>query len=130
MSMKRYLIAGGVGSMVFAAALGSAAALDINDPGVVQYGESMDLTCDADGVYVEGYTSDTEMTNGPAISDRVRVSGIDGACFGKTIVAVITNENGVKLARGTAEITTSRQFVNFDKPVNAGDIDGVRLLIG
>lgn len=128
--MKRYLIAGAVGTMVFGAALGSAAALDITGNPTVQYGEDMSLECDPDGVLVEGFTPDTEMTSGPQTSDRVRVSGINSDCYGKALVAVVTDENGNRISRGVVfPISQASHWVTYPT-VDAADIDGLRLLIG
>lgn len=134
--MKRYLIAGGVGSMVFAAALGSAAALGINDAGVAQYGESTDLSCDSNGVNIAGYTSEPGMDQGPAKSYDVTVTGVSPACLGKTLVAAVTDGSGNTIGHGYSQINGSTVRVEWESKwgdngkINAGDIEGVRLLIG
>lgn len=129
--MKRYLVAGAVGTMVFGAALGSAAALNINDPGVVQYGQSFDLRCDTDGVTIDGYTADTEsMDSGPLTSTRMQISGIDPACEGQWLVAVLADSSGNKIAKKAIQLTAAdTQSVTYPA-VPASQIAGVRLLIG
>lgn len=133
--MKRYLIALGVGAMVFAGALGSAAALDINDSGVAQYGDDFDVTCDDDGVTVEGYYLDTD-AGAPSVSNGVVVSGVSGDCEGKDLVAGVTDTNGDALARGYVTVPAGGGTVNISYNIDGGpqvpvsDIGGVRLTIG
>ncbi len=132
--MKRYLLAFGIGAMVFAGVLGSAAALNINDPGVAQYGESFDLACDEDGVTIEGYFPDTD-AGIDSVSNGVVVSGIDAECFGKTLVAGATDASGNGLSRGFVEIDADTEIVRWgsvDGPdtVLYADLGGIRLTIG
>ncbi|MDZ7673789.1 MAG: hypothetical protein U5K30_01770 [Acidimicrobiales bacterium] len=133
--MKRYLIALGVGAMVFAGALGSAAALGINDSGVAQYGDDFDVTCDDDGVEVLGYFLDTD-AGAPSQSNGVVVDDVSSDCEGKTIVAGVTDANGDALARGAATIPSGGGSVNISYNIDGGpqvpveDIGGVRLTIG
>jgi hypothetical protein len=131
--MKRYLVAAGVGTLVFGGVLGSASALQINDPGVAQYGESFDLTCDDTGVSVTGYRVDSDAGR-DSQSNGVQVSGISTQCEGKTLVAAVTDGSGNGLARGAVEITGNT--VNVPYNIDGGpqvpllDIGGVRLTIG
>lgn len=130
--MKRYFAAFGVGTLVFGAVLGSAAALDINDPGVAQYGESFDLACDTDGVTVDGYWPDTDAGQ-ESRSNGVVVSGISEDCIGKTLVASVTDADGAGLARGAKAINGSSVTVAYNingDQVPYSQIEGVRLTIG
>lgn len=130
--MKRYLAAVGVGTLFFGAVLGSASALGIDDAGVAQYGESFNLTCDNDGVTVDGYFPDTD-AGAPSVSNGVVVSGISDACDGKTLVASVADADGNALARGAATIdgTTMTISYNIDgDQVPYSQIGGVRLTIG
>jgi hypothetical protein len=130
--MKRYLVAAGVGTLVFGGVLGSASALDITDPGVAQYGESFNLTCDDNGVQVAGYSVESD-ASAPSFSTGVVVDGISPLCNGKTIVASVTDQTGAGLARGAVTITDTRMRVPYNLnagPVDLADIDGVRLTLG
>lgn len=132
--MKRYLAAAGVGTLVFGAVIGSASALDITDPGVAQYGEAFDLTCDTDGVNVEGYFPDTE-AGAESVSNGVVISGISEECAGKTLVVGLTHENGDALARGFKVIgdsgtETVKYNLNGPAQVPFSQIGGIRLTIG
>ena len=130
--MKRYLAAAGVGTLVFGAVLGSASALEVTDPGVAQYGESFDLTCDDNGVQVAGYSVESD-ASADSFSTGVVVDGISPLCNGKTLVASVTDQDGNGLARGAVTITDTRVRVPYNLnggPVDLADIDGLRLTIG
>ncbi|MPZ64092.1 MAG: hypothetical protein GEU83_00715 [Pseudonocardiaceae bacterium] len=133
MSKKRYLAAFGAAGLVFAGVFGAAAALDVNNAGVAQSGESDQLSCDENGVRVVGYNLDT---NGyrTARSFGVTVDGIANACDGKTLVVRTLDDGGNQLGFGFAEITDNRQSVRYsDAPRNGvpvEDIERVQLTIG
>jgi hypothetical protein len=130
--MKRYLVAAGVGTLVFGGVLGSASALDITDPGVAQYGQSMDLQCDENGVTIAGYSVESD-ASAPSFSTGVVVEGISPLCNGKTLVASVTDQAGNGLARGAVTIDSTRERVPYNLnggPVDLADLDGVRLTIG
>lgn len=124
--------------MVFGAVLGSAAALDITNGGVAQYGQDFDLSCDENGVTVEGYMLDTD-ADGESLSSGVKVVGISNNCIGRTLVAGVSKSSGAALARGAATIVDTgageNELVipyNIDggPTVPVADIGGVRLTIG
>jgi hypothetical protein len=133
--MKRYLAAVGVGGVVFAAALGSAAALNINDPGVAQYGQSFGLACDSDGVTVLGYMTDSD-AGAPSVSNGVKVTGIDSDCAGRTLVAGATKGDGSALARGYVVIPAGGGTVVVPWNIDGGpqvpysQLGGIRLTLG
>ncbi|HEX2176504.1 MAG TPA: hypothetical protein VHG70_11395 [Nocardioidaceae bacterium] len=130
--MKRYLVAAGVGTLVFGGVLGSASALDINDPGVAQYGQAMDLVCDENGVNIDGYFLDTDADE-PSLSNGVVISNIAAACDGKTIVASVFDNAGDGLARGFVTLDdsgTATVKYNGGTQVPVSQIKGVRLTIG
>lgn len=80
--MKRYLVALGAAGLVGSVVLGSAAALSV-DGGVVQSGQDLTLTCDADGVTV---VQRSELDAQVPFSIGPKVTGIDAACVGENIV--------------------------------------------
>lgn len=132
--MKRYLAAFGIAGVVFAAVLGSAAALNIGDAGTVQFGQKMGVSCDRDGVTVDGYSLETNQ-DPVSTSYGVVVSGIDDTCAGKTIVAraLDRDKNPIPGAYGTAVIGDSgTEPVHYANGahVPARDIYGVQLTIG
>jgi hypothetical protein len=130
--MKRYLVAAGVGTLVFGGVLGSASALDITDPGVAQYGESFDLACDENGVSVAGYSVESD-GSADSFSTGVVVDSVSPLCNGKTLVASVTDGNGDMLARGAVTISDTRVRVPYNLnagPVDLAAIEGVRLTIG
>ena len=126
--MKRYLVAGAVGTMVFGAALGSASALQITDPGVAQYGSSYDLACDEDGVFVEGYK--TEVDFGDTTSHGIVINGISDECSGKTMVAEVTDANGNQLRKGSVVLTNSGKASISWAGIPFANFEGVQLTIG
>lgn len=89
--MNRYVIAAGVGSLVFAAAVGSASALDVN-AGVAQTGVG-ELGGDPDGVRVVSYKTESDTGE----SYGVRVGGINDVPAGSEMFAVIYDGSGNKL---------------------------------
>lgn len=133
--MKRYLGAFGAAALVFAAVLGSAAALDVGDAGVVQYGKSMDVSCDEDGVTVEGYFLETNGSgDAPAQSTSrgVVISDVSTNCQGKTMVASALGGGGGILATGSSEISRNTVRITYDDGdlIPAKNIEGVQLTIG
>ncbi len=96
--MKRYLIAAGVGSLVFAAAVGSASALDV-DAGVAQTGVGV-LGGDTNGVKVVSYKAESDTGE----SSGVRVAEINDVPSGSQLFAVAYDSNGDKV--GGAEAST------------------------
>lgn len=126
--MKRYLMAAGVGAVVFAGALGSAAALDINDPGVAQFGESYNLACDENGVSVRGYK--TEVDFGVTTSHGAIIEGISPLCAGKTMVVEVTDDQGNQLRKGAAVLTNSTTASISWSGIAFTDLEGVQITIG
>jgi hypothetical protein len=123
--MKRYLIAGAVGTMVFGAALGSAAALNIKGNPVAQYGDS-GVTCDTNGITVEGFRVDSEP---PSSSTGIVLSDIAPACNGKTIVATITDDEGTMLRRAYGPVDGQTKTLLWNK-IELSEIEGVQLTLG
>lgn len=126
--MKRYLIAAGLGAMVFTGALGSAAALGVNGNPVAQYGEDMNLVCDPNGVNVDGFfvDSDNEST-----SSGVVLSDIHDDCDGKTIVATATNETGTQIGKAFNVIDSNTETITWlQGEIPMSQLYGVRLTIG
>ncbi len=80
--MKRYMVAAGVGSLVFAAAVGSASMLGIN-PGVAQTGIET-LGGDTDGVKVTSYISEGDTGE----SHGLKVARINDVPQGSELFAV------------------------------------------
>lgn len=80
--MKRFVIAGLAGLMVFGMALGAAATLGV-DSGMLQAGATADLSCDDNGVDVE--FAGLETNDGTVTG--VRVSDIHEDCEGSTLFA-------------------------------------------
>uniref|UniRef100_A0A831T9X5 Uncharacterized protein n=1 Tax=Thermorudis peleae TaxID=1382356 RepID=A0A831T9X5_9BACT len=96
--MKRLFVSLALVLALAAAAFGAAAALDVNG-GVIQAGEDTDLTCDTDGVRVDGWGLETNT----GLVDFVRIHDIDPDCSGADLFVNIT-EGGVKVAEGSATI--------------------------
>lgn len=130
--MKRYLVAAGVGTMVFGAALGSAAALNVNGNPVAQYGEDMNLVCDVNGVTVDGFFVESD---GVSKSHGIVLSDISTDCNGKTVVATITGDMGQQLAKGFVVVDSTQETFNWagaagTAGVPISSIYGVRLTLG
>ena len=125
--MKRYLIATGVGAMVFAGALGSAAALNVNGNPVAQYGEDMNLVCDPNGITVDGFFVDSD---GVSTSSGVGLSDIHDDCDGKTIVATVTNEAGDQIGKGFKEASGSTLTITWGEEIDMADLYGLAVTIG
>jgi hypothetical protein len=96
--MKRFLIAGLFGAMVFGAVLGLAATLSV-DGGVIQGGGDDFLLCDGDGVNVDGWGLETDTGQ----VSFVRIWNIAPDCVGDDIFVNITKD-GVKIAGGSMTI--------------------------
>jgi hypothetical protein len=121
--MKRYLFAAGAGSLVFAAALGSASALGI-DPGVAQSGHET-LRGDSNGVAIEswGYESDDNS------SYFIKVADVDPSLGGKTLWAQVYDGANTRLAKGSADISGTTVTVRWPAPIDVEKIESVRLTI-
>ena len=123
-TMKRYLFAAGAGSLVFAAALGSASALSI-DAGVAQSGTES-LRGDSNGVVVESYGYESDNNS----SYSIRVGDVDPSLSGETLWAMVYSEGGSLLGKGKTTIDgTGKASVRWAKPVPVEDIDRVRLTV-
>ncbi len=130
MSKKRYLAAFGAAGLVFAGVFGAAAALDVNT-GNAQAG-STDLSCDSDGVDIEGLNIEQGTGTGPE-SFGVLVSGIDETCEGYFLTgralgegdALLTLSNAPEIPDGGGEVKLSWT----DAPVLVEDIEKVGLAI-
>ena len=94
--MRRLIIALVAGSVVAAVAV-SAAVLDVNG-GVIQYGEDTTLTCDTDGVYVDGWGLEMDT---PASVTYVRIKGVSSACNGADMFVQVLNNGGEKITQGS-----------------------------
>ncbi len=112
-----------------ALAIGSAAALGVNG-GTIQAGEDLDLTCDPDGVQVDGWglESNTGLVN------RVRIVGISDACQGNALFVKVTS-NGSIIGSGSVDPLGSANTggggqvaVNFN-PVAAASITDIHVYI-
>lgn len=99
MSKKRYLAAFGAAGLVFAGVFGAAAALDVNT-GNAQAGNT-DLSCDNDGVDIEGLNIEQGTGTGPE-SLGVLVSGIDENCEGYFLTGRALGENDALLSLSNA----------------------------
>ncbi len=122
--MKRYIVAAGVGSLVFAAAVGSASMLSV-DPGVAQSGHEY-LRGDSNGVVIDswGWESDDDT------SRFVRVQDVDPSLAGKTLWAQAYNQGGDRIGRGDAPISdTGEVVVRWAAPVDVEAVESVRLTI-
>ncbi len=128
--MKRYLGAFAAAGLMFAAVMGSAAALDINDVDPLQVGVTDDgaLVCDDDGVNVRVGFEDQEPGDGRS-SNSVEVSDIDTACQGAFLVAVALDDDGNELTRGVETITQNTERVDWNEHLDPLDIEGVELHI-
>ncbi|MQA62327.1 MAG: hypothetical protein GEU86_12690 [Actinophytocola sp.] len=134
MSKKRYAAAFGAAGLVFAGVFGAAAALDV-DGGNAQSGQSSDLSCDTDGVGVEGYMIEQD-DNGPEpLSFGVKVTDVDTACDGLWVSARTLDSNGDVLGRGVAQINGNVVSVHYlsghggDNGVPVSAIETVSLAI-
>lgn len=96
--MKRPFVSLALVMALAVAAFGAAAALNV-DGGVIQAGADDDLTCDTDGVRVDGWGLETD--TGKVSS--VRIHDIDPDCSGADLFVNIT-QNGNKIAGGSATI--------------------------
>lgn len=96
--MKRLIVALMVGGVLFTAAWGAAAALNVT-ANALQAGSDEVLICDADGVqitYQDGWDSSADDFTVTAVV----VGGIDSACDGLLLEVVLTDTNGNWLASG------------------------------
>lgn len=120
--MKRYMIAAGIGSLVFAAAVGSASVLDIN-PGVAQTGQET-LGGDVNGVKVASYKAESDTGK----SSGVKVTKINGVPQGSELFAVVFN-GGTKVAEAKTAYTGGNEasFTWKNGPVDIADIESIRL---
>jgi len=124
--MKRLMVALLVGGMVFGTVFAVAASLNVSG-GVTQAGSVASLTCDADGVTVEGYGVELDDLSGHFL----KVSGIDAACEGYELAAQIQLTGGGKfnivkvIPAGGGTLS-----ISFPSPVPLADIVGVNLVIG
>lgn len=124
--MKRYLGAFGAAALVFAAVLGSAAALDV-DGGAVQSGQD-GVRCDTDGVTVQSYVLEVNAPDEPE-SYGARIGGIADACNGGTLFAKVF-KGGKQLGYGQTSINGRQEVVRWEgDPVIAEDITRVQLTI-
>ena len=112
--MKRYLVALGAAGLVGSVVLGSAAALNV-DGGVVQSGQDMDLTCDANGVTV---IQRSELDAQVPYSIGPRVTDIAEACEGEWIV-VTAFQGATQLGQYTGVILAGTVNGTWD----TGDVD-------
>lgn len=123
--MKRYMVAAGVGSLVFAAAVGSASMLDVN-AGVAQTGVG-ELGGDENGVKVVSYKAEGNTGE----SSGVRVARINGVPAGSEMFAVALDENDNPVPGGEASTTYTggnEASFNWDGgTIDIADIDSLRL---
>lgn len=122
--MKRYVIAAGVGSFVFAAAVGSASVLGV-DAGVAQTGVG-ELGGDPDGVQVVSYKTESDTGE----SYGVRVGGINDVPAGSELFAVIYDSSDNKLKDSGAVVYDGSGNASFTwrgGPQDIEQIDSLRL---
>jgi hypothetical protein len=110
--MKRFFVALLVGGMVFAGVFALAASLNV-DGGTIQAGSDVDLTCDGDGVNVDGWGLETD--DGKV--SFVRIHNIDPDCSGDDIFVNIT-KYGTKIAGGSATIPNNGDAGDNDPDAN------------
>lgn len=130
MSVKRYLVAFGAAGLVFAGVYGSAAALGINDAGNAQAGQAADLSCDDDGVTIDGYFIE-QGTGAEPESFGVVVSGIHEDCDGLFLTARTLDGAGAVLGNGIVQIDgpTARAVYSSGEGVPVSRIETVSLAI-
>jgi hypothetical protein len=120
--MKRIALALVVAAVLFGAVYASAAALNVE--GTIQAGVDADLTCDPDGVYVDGWGYE----NNDMTVRYVRIGGINGACMGKEMVVGLWGSGEIQTK--TVAITGVTQRVDFTSPYPlAADILELRVAI-
>lgn len=120
--MKRYVIAAGIGSFVFAAAVGSASALGVN-AGVAQTGVG-ELGGDPDGVKVVSYKTESDTGE----SYGVRVGSINDVPKGSELFAVIYDKDGKKLKDSGAVIYDGSGNASFTWRGGPQDIEKIESL--
>lgn len=123
MSVKRYAIAAGAAALVFSGVYGAAAALPVS-AGALQTGQDT-LICDSDGVAVSGYDFESD----GALVSGFDVVGVNDACVGSELIAVVLNSAGNPLADATVAITAPGTVpVRFDA-VPAAEAESVQITI-
>lgn len=130
MSVKRYLAAFGAAALVFAGVYGAAASLDIGG-GNAQAGVE-GLTCDSDGVFIEGLFIEQGTGVGPE-SYGVVVSGISDSCAGYFLTgralgdgdALLSLSDAPQIPAGGGSITLHWQ----NAPLLVEDVEKVGLAI-
>lgn len=121
--MKRYMVAAGVGSLVFAAAVGSASVLDIN-PGVAQTGVET-LGGDTNGVEVVSY----KVEGNTGESSGVRVAQINGVPQGSELYAAALDGAGNTVGEAdTVYAGANEASFSWDGgAIDVADIEQLRL---
>lgn len=119
--MKRYMVAAGVGSLVFAAAVGSASMLDV-DAGVAQTGVG-ELGGDTNGVKIASYRVDSETGD----SAGIRVTRINGVPQGSELYAVAFGTTGQVGKASTVYNGGNQATFSWNGPVNVENIESIRL---
>ena len=127
--MKRIIVALVVGGVVFGTVFAVAASLNVSG-GVTQAGSVASLTCDPDGVTVDGYGVELDDLTGHFL----KVSGIHADCAGYELGAQIQLTGGGKFnIVGTIPAGGGTMQIPFPAavlPVPLADIIGVNLVIG
>jgi hypothetical protein len=122
--MRRSLSLLAIGALT-ALTVGSAAALNVSG-GTIQAGVDQTLTCDADGVFVDGWG--LEADDGTVHS--VRIDGIDGACFGNALFVRVYDGSGVLIGQGGVEpIDAVEESVALPSAPLASAIEEIHIFI-
>lgn len=122
---KRILLALLVSVVIFGAFYASAANLGV-DGGVVQAGLDGTLTCDPNGVTVDGWGYEADEMN----VYYVRIGDIDAACVGEELTVGVYDSNGDIITNTSpAAITGASQTFHFDDPVDAINIYRISVAI-
>lgn len=130
--IKRLISTLAIGGVVVAASVAAAATLDFTDPQpVVQANSVTDVSCDEDGVNVEGFGVELDDLSG----HNFVVSGIDDDCIGRTLAVKIVDGSGAQLEKAAAVITaTSLDNNEVSIPINPAisleAIEGFNIVIG
>ena len=128
-SCRHQEVAFGAAGLVFAGVYGAAAALEV-DGGNAQAGQAADLSCDDNGVQVDGYLIE-QGTGAEPLSFGIVVSGIDEACTGLFMTGRTLDGAGAILGDGVVEITgpTARLTYSPSTGVPVSQIQSVTLAI-
>lgn len=131
MDAQRYLVAFGAAGLVFAGVYGAAASLNV-DGGNAQAGQNQEsLSCDQDGVVVEGYSIEQNLGGIEPLSLGVVVSGISADCEDLFLTARTFDADGNVLGNGVVQIDDTEVTANYTsgQGVEVSKIESVTLAI-